>query len=181
MPNYSESGLIITFPSQDYFRVSDCNTWANKLNSFTLSEMDFGWWDSNKNELCFLEVKDFTQLAHPLAKKPKSPLSFIDTFVTKATDMLSLLAGVWINSTEGNNMISELLVTCPNFPRHLCKFKLLFVVKTNDPKAAIWIDLINIKIRNQLKGRVMLFGLNPADDVTLLDHQTAIRQGLPIQ
>ena len=181
MPTYSESGLIINLPHQDYFRISDCNAWDKKLKSVSLSEMDFGWWDANTNELYFLEVKDFTQLAHPKAKKSKSPRSFIDKFVSKATDMLTLLAGIWLKTTEGENMTSNLLVNCPNFPLHFSKVKLFFVVKTNDPNIGIVLDAMNIEIRTQLQGRMMLLNLDPVNDISLLDHESAIRRGLPIQ
>ena len=179
MPIYSESGLTINLPNQDYFRVSDCLTWSRKLNTLSLKEMDFGWWDATANQIYFLEVKDFTQLNHPKAKKPKKPQDFIENFVTKATDTMFLMAGVWLSSGEGKSMKNEILTTCPNFPVRLSKFKLIFVVKTTDLNAHIWIADLNNAIRNHLRGRVILFNLNP-DDIILIDHQTAIRKGLPI-
>ncbi|MEI6429380.1 MAG: hypothetical protein WCO45_13515 [Pseudanabaena sp. ELA607] len=179
MPIYSESGLTINLPNQDYFRVSDCPTWRKKLNTLSLKKMDFGWWDETTNQIYFLEVKDFTQLDHPKSKKPKKSQDFIKDFVTKATDTLFLLAGVWLSSSKGESMKNELFATCPNFPTSLSKIKLLFVVKTTDPSAGIWIADLNNEIRNQLRGRVILFDLNP-DDVILIDHQTAIRKGVPI-
>ena len=179
MPIYSESGLTINLPDQDYFRVSDCPTWRKKLNTLSLKEMDFGWWDATTNQIYFLEVKDFTQLNHPKATNHKTPQDFIKDFVIKATDTLFLLAGVWLSSSKGESMKNELLTTCPNFPTSLSKFKLIFVVKTTDPSAGISIADLNNEIRNQLRGRVILFDLKP-DDVILIDHQTAIRKGLPI-
>ena len=181
MPNYSESGLTVILPAQDYFRISDCKTWIFSLKGNSLKEMDFGWWDLSTNELYFLELKDFTQLNHPKAKEPTTPESYINKFVTKATDMLILLAGIWLDSSKGNEMFQDLLTTCPNFPNSPRKIHLIFVVKTYDPSAAIWLPLINIEIRKQLKGRVMLFDMDPVDDVVLLDHQEAIQRGLPIQ
>jgi len=156
MPIYSESGLTINLPNQDYFRVSDCPTWRKKLNTLSLKEMDFGWWDETTNQIYFLEVKDFTQLDHPKSKKPKKSQDFIKDFVTKATDTLFLLAGVWLSSSKGESMKNELFATCPNFPTSLSKIKLLFVVKTTDPSAGIWIADLNNEIRNQLRGRVIL-------------------------
>lgn len=179
MPIYSESGLTINLPNQDYFRVSDCQTWRKKLNSLSLKEMDFGWWDTTTNQIYFLEVKDFTQLNHPKSRKPKKLQDFIKDFVTKATDTLFLLAGVWLSSSKGKSMRDELLTTCPNFPTSLSKIKLIFVVKTTDLSPGIWIADLNNEIRNQLRGRVILFDLKP-DDVILIDHQTAIRRGLHI-
>ena len=179
MPIYLESGLTINLPNQDYFRVSDCPTWRKKLNTLSLKEMDFGWWDATTNQLYLLEVKDFTQLDHPKATKPKKPQDFIKDFVTKATDTLFLLAGVWLSSGKGESMKKELIVTCPNFPTAISKVKLIFVVKTTAPSAGIWIADLQNEIRNQLRGRVILFDLNP-DDVILIDAQTAIRKGIPI-
>ncbi len=180
MPNYQESGLNIDLPDKKSFRISDCNTWEKKLKLHTLKEMDFGLWDEENQRIILMEVKDFTQLAHPKAKKAKKPDDFIETFVKKGTDMLILLGGIWINSSHGVNVKNELIATCIDFPHTLCKLKLIFVVKTNDPNAGVWLQLLNTKIRNELHGRALLFNLDPNADVLLLDHITAAKKGLPI-
>ena len=181
MPNKLESGLQITLPDTNYFIISNCTTWSKELGLFSLKEMDFGWWDRDKNKLYFLEVKDFTKLDHPKAKKPPDPMDFLNSFITKGTDMLILLAGIWLSSAKGQKITNDLLVTCPDFPRNFCKFQLFFVVKTSDPNAGIWLSAMKIVIQDKLKGRVMLFDLNPVDDVVLIAHQDAINLGLPIR
>jgi hypothetical protein len=180
MPIYQESGMKIHLPDSESFRISDCTTWEKKLKLNTLKEMDFGFWDRNKQQIILIEVKDFTQLNHPKAKESKKPEDFIESFVKKGTDMLILLSGIWINSTHGTDMKQEILTTCPNFPNTLCKFKLIFVVKTNDPNAGIWLQPLGTKIRNKMHGRTLLFNLDPNTDLLLLDHITAAKNGLPI-
>jgi hypothetical protein len=76
MPIYEESGLRIELPDGDSFRFQDCSGYKS-LSGKNLSEMDFGWWDSAKNILWLLDVKDYSHLT----KRERMPEYLLENLI----------------------------------------------------------------------------------------------------
>jgi len=173
MSVFQESGLQITLPVGENFRFQDCPSYQN-LNGQNLSEMDFGWWDANKNTLWLLEVKDYSHLT-PLERLPDH---LLDKLINKATDSLLILASVWFGSQKGKEICRDIPGSCHNFPVDPRKIKIVFVLKLTDANIKLQLSPLKTRLKNKLTGRLLLFDVS---HVTLTDHETGIRMGLPIQ
>ncbi|MEQ8969819.1 MAG: hypothetical protein RIE73_05425 [Coleofasciculus sp. C1-SOL-03] len=126
MSIYQESGLQITLPDTERFRFQDCSGYKT-LNGKNLSEMDFGWWDSTKNSLWLLDVKDYSHLT-PTERLPDY---LLENLVNKATDSLLILSAVWFGSVKGQEICSELPLSCRTFPSKPKKLKISSRTKEN--------------------------------------------------
>ncbi|GAA4144419.1 MULTISPECIES: hypothetical protein [Sphingobacterium] len=58
MMPYSENGVTVHFPNEDYFFLSECEAY-DKLKSFGVKEMDVCWLDKASNVLWMVELKAF--------------------------------------------------------------------------------------------------------------------------
>ncbi len=172
MPIYQESGLQITLPDGESFRFQDCSGYKT-LSGKNLSEMDFGWWNSTKNSLWLLDVKDYSHLP-PTERLPDH---LLDNLIKKATDSLLILSAVWFGSVKGQEICSELPLSCRTFPSKPKKLKIVFVLKITNSLLKAELSPLKTRLLARLRGRIALFDIN---NVTLADHETGIRMGLPI-
>jgi hypothetical protein len=83
MPIFQESGLRITLPDGECFRFQDCPSYKT-LNGKNFSEIDFCWWDSTKNTLWLLELKDYSHVT----PSEKLPNHLLEKLTNKVTDSL---------------------------------------------------------------------------------------------
>lgn len=172
MAIYQESGLRITLPDGDSFRFQDCSSYKT-LSGKNLSEMDFGWWDSTRNTLWLLDIKDYSHLT----PSEKLPDHLLDNLINKATDSLLLLSAVWFGSIKGKEIGLELPLSCQSFPSNPRKLKIVFVLKISNTHIKAELSPLKTRLLARLQGRIALFDLN---NVTLTDHETGIKMGLPI-
>ncbi len=103
MPIYEESGLQITLPDGECFRFQECPSYKS-LSGNNLSEMDFGWWDSSKDTLWLLELKDYSHLTPP----QRLPDYLLEKLTNKVTDSLMILSSVWSGSLQGKQILADL-------------------------------------------------------------------------
>jgi hypothetical protein len=182
MVTFQESGLTWVFPDKECFQMADLSTYT-KIKGHNLKEMDFTWWTSQDSKLNLIELKDFTQLSHPRAKNPPEPKDFLDSFIKKATDHLLMLNALWLKTDLGKDLLNDITPLCPQFPDEITKIKRMkfyFIVKDSSNDAAIKHEPLQTEIRNKLRARMQLFGINHLQDIYLLDHQTAKNKGFPL-
>jgi hypothetical protein len=172
MPIYEESGLRIALPDGDSFRFQDCSGYKS-LSGQNLSEMDFGWWESAKNILWLLDVKDYSHLT----KKEKMPEYLLENLISKAADSLLILSAVWSGTAKGQEICLDLPPSCRTFPRAPKRLKLVFVLKLTKHHRKTDLGPLKTRLSARLKGRIALFDIT---NVTLADHETALKMGLPI-
>lgn len=173
MITYRESDLDVTLPTGDSFRFSDCSAYRS-LSGAGLKEMDFGWWESSSSTLWLMELKDYSRLS----PAEQLPADLFDGFMNKATDSLLMLASVWFNSAKGAEICHCLPLSCQSFPSRPQKIKLVFLLNVDSYRIPE-LEALRDRIKNRLKGRVALFDLT-VNNIILLDHRTAMRNGLPI-
>jgi hypothetical protein len=169
MPEFLESGLKIILPDDHSFRLQDCQVYK-KLSGKNLSEMDFGWYDITKNILLLLEIKEYSEL------QPEDKLieRLLPKLVDKATDTLLILSSIWSKSAKGQELATDLPVSCQNFPQRI---KIVFVFNIHNPQLKMILPILKTKLNSRLKGRIALFDLR---DITLTDPETAMKMGISI-
>lgn len=173
MPNYQESGIIIDLPEGESFRFQD-NAAYQKLKGKNLAEMDFAWWDNSKQILWLLDVKDYSQLTPP----ERLPDYLLDKLINKVTDSLMILSSVWSNSKQGQQIKTDLPVSCQTFPSEPRRLKIVFVLKIQNPTLKVDLPPLKTRLVSRLQGRLALFDLN---NITLVDHEIAVKMGLPLR
>ncbi|MCD8486186.1 MAG: hypothetical protein LRZ84_05425 [Desertifilum sp.] len=172
MPEYQESGLLISLPDEDSFRFQD-NIVYQKLKGKNLAEMDFAWWDTSKSTLYLMDVKDYSHLT-PSEKLPE-PL--LEKLIAKVTDSLMILSSAWIGTGQGQQIKIDLPMSCQTFPLKPKSLKIIFVLKIKNSTLKAELSPLKTRLVNRLQGRLALFDLR---NVTLIDHEIAINMGLPI-
>jgi len=177
MTSYYESGLKISLPSDEHFRFQDCKAYK-PLSGQNLKEMDFGWWQAEKNTLCLIEIKDYTHLT----PTERLPAHLLNTFINKATDSLLMLATMWAKIGKGFELSSCLPLPVQQFPSHSpekLRLKLFFILKIDKVIFRSQLGILKDELNDRLRGRVALFNVR---HVSLLDHLTVINNNLlPIQ
>jgi len=169
MTIYKESGLVITLPDDEHFRFQNCQAYK-QLSGQNLKEMDFGWWQTEKNTLWLIEIKEYDHL-RPAEKLPDF---LLDNFANKATDSLLMLATIWARTNQGLKLATCLPAKFHQFPSRL---KIFFILKIDEAIFKSQIEHLKDKLKNRLRGRLALFDIKP---VALVDHLTAIKCSLPI-
>lgn len=172
MPIYEESGLQITLPDGECFRFQECQSYKS-LSGNNLSEMDFGWWDSSKDTLWLLELKDYSHLTPP----QRLPDYLLEKLTNKVTDSLMILSSVWSGSLQGKQILADLPASLQVFPIYPKKLKIVFVFKITDTNIKIQLSPLKTRLKERLRGRLLLFDIK---NVTLVDHETAMKMGLAI-
>jgi len=165
---YQESGLIINLIDEHSFRFQD-NPAYQKLKGKSLSEMDFAWWDSNKNILWLLDVKDYSHLL-PAEKLPDY---LLDKLSNKVTDSLLLMSAIWSNTQQGLSLKKYIPESCQTVK----SLKIVFVFKITNQTIKASLSPLKTKLVNSLRGKLALFDIN---NITLIDHEIAIKMGLPL-
>jgi hypothetical protein len=179
MPDYQESGLKVSLSNNNYFRFCECPTYK-QLSGSHLKEMDFGWWDQDKNYLYLMELSDFSSLT----PEQKSVDQLVEEIILKTTDCLLMLCAIWINSEKGKNLCKEISSTCLDFPSNLCKLKIIFVYKIESSQSSGWLSPILDRLRSRIKDKdskvFKLLDINYLNDIQLLNHIKAKELGYPI-
>ncbi|HEY9753016.1 MAG TPA: hypothetical protein V6C46_08690 [Coleofasciculaceae cyanobacterium] len=173
MAEYLENGIKVTLPDREHFRIQDLSTYK-ALKGWDLSEMDFVWWNLSKDTLWLIEVEDYFHLSN----KDRLPAYLLDRLINKATDSLMFLSAAWFNSAQGKKIYAELPVFCQYFPSHPKRLKLVFVLKITEHHLKADLGVLKTRLSSCLRGRVSLFDLK---HITLTDHETAQKMGLPIK
>jgi len=176
MTIYQESGLRLTLPEGKHFRFQDCQAYKS-LSGQNLKEMDFGWWQEDKNILWLFELKDYANLT----LNECLPNHLLDNLITKAMDSLLMLAACWAKTGKGREFLSCLPSPVQNFPMHpeQLKLKLFFILKIDVNMFKDEIDALKYELNNRLRGRIALFNIK---HVSLVDHLTVINHNLlPLQ
>jgi hypothetical protein len=168
MPIYQESGLMINLPDEQSFRFQDHPAYQ-KLKGKGLSEMDFAWWDATKNILWLLDVKDYSHLL-PAEKLPDYLLAKLSN---KVIDSLLIMSAIWSNTQQGLNLKMYLPESC----QITQPLKIVFVFKITNQTIKASLSPLKTKLVNSLQGKLLLFDLK---NVTLVDHEIAIKMGLPL-
>lgn len=168
MPIYEESGLKINLPDGHSFRFQD-NPAYQKLKGKQLSEMDFAWWDTDKNILWLLDVKDYSHLS----PREKLPEHLLDNLSKKVTDSLLILAAIWSNSEQGLKLKNYLPLSCQTYK----PLKIIFILKISNKTIKTSLSPLKTKLVNRLQGKLALFDLK---NITLVDHEIAEKMGLPL-
>jgi hypothetical protein len=171
MPTYQESGLQVHLPDEDSFRFEDCAAYR-RLSGWSLKEMDFGWWDGDRQIFWLMELKDYSRLS----PRERLPEPLFDNLLNKATDSLLMLSSVWLQTEQGATLRRCLPDTCHRLPPRL---KLVFVIKLHQLPIIADLGPLGVRLKTRLRGRVALFDLD-VRDVAIADHQTAIKLGLPL-
>jgi hypothetical protein len=171
MPTYIESGLHVHLPDGDSFRFEDCAAYR-RLSGWSLKEMDFGWWDGDRQILWLMELKDYSRLT----PRERLPEPLFDNLLNKATDSLLMLSAAWLQSNQGKTLRPCLPSSCGQLPRRI---KLVFVIKLHQTPIIADLGPLGVRLKNRLRGRVALFDLD-VKDVAIADHNTAIKLGLPL-
>jgi len=169
MSTYQESGLIITLPDGEHFRFQDCQAYK-QLSGVNLKEMDFGWWQTDTNTLWLIELKEYAHLTY----EEQLPDYLLDNLVNKATDSLLMLAAMWAKTNQGLKLAECLPPVIHQFSGRL---KLFFILKIDKIAFKSQIGVLKDELKNRLRGRIAFFDVR---HVTLVDHLTAIKCGLPL-
>ena len=168
MEPFEESGLRFTPPSSACFRFADCETYR-RMNGRQLSEMDVGYWDEPHQAIVLLELKDYASREPARALVPK--------LVAKGRDCLVMLHAVW---TELGDTARDLRHEMPEAFHMQQKLRLFFVLKAGAEgisKEAL--TPMRGQLENAIKAYAELLGIRSLV-VLLLDHEGAIRRGLPV-
>jgi hypothetical protein len=172
MTDFTESGLTISLPDGYSFRFQDLSAYT-KLKGQNLKEVDYCWWDDHTHTFWLLEVKDYSNLT----TTEKLPNNLLETLTNKVTDSLLILSAAWSNTNTGNSILSELPTIFQTFPKSPDKMKIVCVLKLLEHHKKVELGTLRTKFKNSLEGRIALFDLK---QVTLTDHETAIKMGIPI-
>lgn len=173
-----ESGLLFEPPAgTEYFRLEQAPEFA-RFKGIGVCEMDFGWCGGSpggQTALWLLEVRDYSG-------RTVDPAYLKHEFVEKAKDSLLVLGSVW----HGLPRQAELRPCLPQAfqaqPTPDRKLKLVFVLKVDDAESfRAAAQPLQDSLRNRLKGHCDLLGVSGLCDILLLDHTTAINQGLPLR
>jgi hypothetical protein len=147
MTTYHESGLVITLPDGEHFRFQDCQAYKRLSGQF-LKEMDFGWWQADKNTLWLIEIYA------SLMPEEQLPAHLLDNFVNKATDSLLILAALWAKTNQGLEFASCLPPQIHQFPKRL---KFFFILKIDEVLFNSKIEPLKDELKNRRRDKLALF------------------------
>ena len=178
----AESGLLMDSQAPEWFRLQDCAGFQ-PLKKVGVAEMDFGFVAKDSQTRWLVELKDYSQSGRPDGLAADRSFDYlIHEFVQKAKDSLLVLGSVWYSLPKQSQLQPDLPVAFRQIPSPERKLKLAFVLKQDQPqhfKATA--QPLQDKLRNKIKGQCELLGIRESCEVFLLDHETAIASGLPLQ
>lgn len=170
-----ESGFKITIPEAHSFRFDE-NPAYQRLSGVDLKEMDIGWWDTAKNKLILIELKG-VELWQGFDKDKECAHEFlVKSLKGKVTDVLLMLAAVWIKTGIGKEIGAHL-------PRSVHQYtgdgniKLIFLIDTPVSRQPLLLPVKEF-INKTMAGRVRLFGVN---NISLVNFDMIQKMGLPIE
>jgi len=174
MRNVVESGFHVTVAAARSFRLADMEPYR-KLSGLCLKEMDIGWWDNRGGRVVLLELKGSTIWGGFDSSKDEAHDHLVANLRAKATDVLMLLAAVWIGTTCGRELKLLLPKGVESYPGD-GKIKLVFLVDTPPSRKPLLIA-IKDELNRQTGGRSRLFGVQ---HLTVVDLDVAVKMGLPV-
>ncbi|MFQ5673875.1 MAG: hypothetical protein ACE5G9_12345 [Nitrospinales bacterium] len=141
-----------------------------------MKEMDIGWWDPTKSTLFLLELKGNEVWQGFDKNKDIAHDHLVKSLKKKATDVLLMLAAVWVKTNIGKKIR-------PTLPKPIHRYrgdgsiKIIFLVDT--PTSSIPLLLaVKDAVNKEIAGRVRLFGVK---NVTLINFDEAQNSKLPIE
>ena len=152
---YNESGFEIEI-SKRHFRFSECDAYK-QISGKSIKEMDFCIFDDKKNELTFLEIKNYEQI------KNKSELNtgkLIETLCLKVVDSLLMFCAVWLRTSWGSDFLSCVPTRIKNFIE-IRKINIFFFI--NLPKSIQTLNIIQDEVNRKLEGKLNIFGIDRAN------------------
>ncbi len=177
-----ESGLRFEPPTDDWFRLEDCAGFKS-LKGVGVHELDFSWFDRDRNILWLFELKDYSETGGASDPQKQQTVDYLDReFVDKAKDCLLVLGSVWHNLPKKALLEPDLPPVFRQLPSQDRRLKLAFVVKTDEPQRfSSSAGPLQDRLRSKIKGQCELLGIREHCEVFLFDHETAIKSGLPLR
>ena len=169
-----ESGFKVAVPKETSFLLGD-NPAYRSLSGLGLKEMDIGWWDNAQNRLLFLEIKGRDIWRNFDQDRDNAHTYLVRTLKGKVTDVLLMMAALWVGTDEGNSIKESLPDPVQQYPGD-GSLKLIFLIDTPPSRKSL-LAPVKDAINKELAGRVRLFGVR---HVTLVDFNTANKMGLPV-
>ncbi|MHC5713858.1 MAG: hypothetical protein ACYTX0_17355, partial [Nostoc sp.] len=78
---------------------------------------------------------------------------------------------------QGQKICADLPTFCHSFPIQPKKLKIVFVLKITSAHLKLELSPLKTRLQDKLRGRLQLFDIK---NITLVDHETAIRMGMAI-
>ena len=178
-----ESGLLFEPNAADYYFRLQGDRGFTPLSKFGVSEMDFGWYESQRKRCWLIELKDYSHSGNPLGLSDKNSREFLMyDLIQKAKDNLLVLASIWYSLPKKKQLESSLPSEFKSLPTHAQPLNLAFVLKVEDTMAfQTTAQSLQDSLRNKIQGQSELLGIRENTNVFLFDHLTAIEQGLPLR
>ena len=172
--NIVESGFKVSVPGQASFRLEE-NQHYQKLSGIGLKEMDVGWWDNNSSRLVFLELKG-KEIWKGFDKSENNAYEYLMKSIKgKITDVLLMMAAVWIETDVGKRIKSQLPKVVHQYPGDN-RIRIIVLIDTPSSRKPLLTSLKDA-VNKKLAGRVRLFGV---PRVNIIDFDTANKMGLPV-
>jgi len=169
-----ESGFKVTVPEETSFRFEE-NQHYRKLSGIGLKEMDVGWWKSDSSKLIFLELKGMEIWKGYDKSKDNAHEYLVKSLKRKITDVLLMMAAIWIETDIGKDMKTQLPEVVHQYPGD-GSLKLIILIDTPDSRKPL-LSPLKDAVNNKLAGRVRLFGVQ---HVTIIDFDKANKMKLPV-
>ena len=163
MMPYTESSITLNFPDNNYFRLSECDAYK-KLNH--IREMDFCWYDKDKDKLYLIELKDWgnasideendSSVSNEEIEQIKQGITNyrIENLLEKSLDTLCIFSSILLNRPTGRRINN-----CAPFDITVnTEIILLSVINWNMPDFS-YVSDINSAYRSRLNSYAKLFGI----------------------
>jgi len=170
MMPFTESSITLNFPDNNYFRLSEWDTYK-KLQH--IREMDFCWYDKNDDKLYLIELKDWGDASINEEDDPDiSPEKIeemkqgitkyrIKNLLEKSIDTLCIFSSILLNRPTGRSINN-----CAPFDITVnTEIILLSVINWNVPDFN-YVSDINSAYRSRLNSYAKLFGVRKYHVIT---------------
>ncbi len=163
MPLFTESNITLNFPDAQHFRFADCVGYQ-QLSGNHFKEMDYAWYDGDKNIYWLFELKDFSQ-ARLNAETTMEQRAW--ALVKKSVDSLCMLL-----AAKHDYRSVDIAACLPQKPDANTQFKFVSVIHCGATQKAD-ISLLHEQFRQKFKPYADLFGIT---HYAVLEHSQAIRK-----
>ena len=170
-----ESGFRVTTDSATSFRLADLEPYR-KPSGLSLKEMDIGWWEGSASQLVLLELKGSEVWDAFDSSVAVAHDHLVANLRAKATDVLLLLAAVWLGTTRGAELKGLLPKEVHRYPGD-GNIKLVFLVDTPVSRKPL-LGAVKNELNRMSAGRTRLFGIQ---HLTVVDLDVAVKMGLPVE
>jgi len=177
MPEITESGFLFGLPDNRYFQFENCNNYRTELASHSIKEMDFAWVDGNSTRLFVMEVKFFIEEGATEFDRDKQ----VERLQKKIIDTVLMLAGVWLGTDTGKQLLRDIQQTCPEFPTTTPEeIKPVLAIGIDRNDVSMLLNGVITDIRQNLKGVCKLFDI-PEIIFVALQTDEKLSQPIPIE